>query len=175
MAFIVEDGSIVAGANAYIDVAFYKSYWNDRGGHGNHSDEQKQAAIVIATQYVDNNFNWRGRIISEEQPLDFPRSGVYDDENRAIDNDVVPVNLKYAICEYAKRQLDNPLQPDVSPDDLGTIKRKREKVDVIEQEIEYQENTGGYYGLKRYPMADNYLKGLVVGGIGASLGSMRRC
>ena len=31
MAFVVEDGSIVANANAYITVSEFDAYWLDRG------------------------------------------------------------------------------------------------------------------------------------------------
>lgn len=175
MALIVEDGSIVNGANAYITAQELNDYWQARNVVISNTQAEQDAAIIIATQYVDLNFDWRGDIISEDQPLDFPRSGVYDDENRSIDNKSIPQKLKYAVCEYAYRQLSADIQPDVYPDNLGTIKRKREKVDVVEQEIEYAENTGGYYGIKRYPLADNYLKGLTVGGVGGSFGVMRRC
>lgn len=177
MAFIVEDGSIVAGANAYIDVAFYKSYWNDRGGHGNHSDEQKQAAIIIATQYVDNNFAWRGDVINDDQPLDWPRSGVYDDENRALDNDTIPNRLKYAVAEYTKRQLNLDIQPDVqySLESGALTSISQEVVGAVKESKNFDVATGRYFGLKRYPSADNWLRGLTKGGVVGSFGSLRRC
>ena len=164
MAFIVENGSIVANANAYITVSEFDSYWLDRG-ETFEALPAKQAAIIISTQYVDLNFIWKGSIVSDSQTLAWPRSGVYDDQGRAIANDTIPVKLKNAICEYAKRQLSSSIQPDVSPDGRGNVAKVKEKVDTIEREIEYEEGTGGYYGLKRYPLADNYLKGLSISGL----------
>lgn len=173
MAFIVEDGSIVPNANAYITVDKLKSYWLDRGVTLSQSPSVLQPAIIIATQYVDLNFQWKGSIVSDSQSLDWPRSDVYDNEGRPIASDIIPNQLEYAICEYAQRQLTSPIQPDVSPDGRGNVTKIMEKVDVIEREIEYEEGTGGYYGLKRYPLADNYLNGLTVSTVG-SIGQLRR-
>lgn len=175
MTIVVETGAIVDGANAYITVAELDAYWSARNVTLSQTNAEKEAAIIIATQYVDINFSWRGTIVIDEQWLDWPRAGVYDDEGRDIEYTEIPRRLKNAVCEYAKRQLDSDIQPDVFPNDLGAIKRKREKVDVIEQEVEYQDNTGGYYGIKRYPLADNWLKGLTIGGTMGSFGQVRRC
>lgn len=169
---IVEDGTVINGANAYITVAELDSYWLSRNVTLQQTESEKEAAIIISTQYVDNNFNWRGSIITEEQVLDWPRSGVYDDEGRGVDNDEIPLKLKNAICEYAKRQLEMEIQPDVFPDDKGVITSERSKVDVIEEQITYKD--GGYYGMRRYPLADNYLKGLTTGGTMGSFGELKR-
>ena len=174
MAFIVEDGSIVPNANAYITVAELKAYWADRNAAIFNPDFETQAAIIIATQYVDLNFDWRGALSNDDQSLDWPRRGVIDNQGRAYDSDDMPKQLKNAVAEYAKRQLDSPIQPDVNPD-VGGITMLREKVDVIEQEVQYADGTTGYYGIKRYPLADNYLKGLTIGGAGGSFGQLRRC
>lgn len=167
MTLITEDGSIVAGANGYISVAELDAYWLDRNVNLKQTSAQKESAIIIATQYVNLNNNWKGSITVELQPLDWPRYGVVDDERRTIPSDTIPEQLKAAIAEYARREMDNTggLQPDVS--DTGAVKKVRKKVDVIETETEYQDGTGGYFGTRRYPLADNYLKGLVrAGGLG---------
>ena len=174
MAFIVEDGSIIANANAYITVAELKAYWDSRADTITQVDAEVQAAIIIATQYVDLNYNWRGEIVSDTQNLDWPRANVIDDQGRSLASDAIPTALKNAICEYAKRQLASSIQPDVSTE-VGGITKIREKVDVIEQEIEYEEGSTGYYGIKKYPLADRWLKGLTIGGVGGSFGQLRRC
>lgn len=169
MAFIVETGSIVAGATSYLSVADLDSYWSDRGVTLSETDAQKEAALIIATQYVDLNNNWKGSIVSETQPRDWPRVDVYDDEGRGIRSDEIPFQLKNAVAEYAKRQLSADIQPDVNPDVGGVI---REKVDVIERE--FAEGTTGYFGLKKYPLADNWLRGLTSGGVYGDFSRVRR-
>lgn len=173
MALIVEDGTIVAGANGYISVAELDQYWLDRNVSLSETTEQKEAAIIIATQYVDLNNSWKGAIVTSDQALDWPRVGVRDDEGRTIESMTIPTQLKNAVAEYAKRQLSTSLQPDVP--DTGTIKKVKKKVDVIETETEYQDGTGGYFGLKSYPLADNYLIGITRGGVGGNFGQIGNC
>jgi hypothetical protein len=173
MAFIVENGSVVPNATAYISIDELDLYWLDRNVTLTETILEKQAAIIIATQYVDLNNNWRGRIISEEQSLDFPRSGVYDDERRGIENDVVPKKLKYAIAEYARRQLVANIQPDV-PTETGAIISKRDKIGDLESQIQYAEGSTGYYGIKRFPLADRWLIGLNFGGVKGDFGRLIR-
>jgi hypothetical protein len=173
MSLIVEDGSIVADANGYITVLFLDTYWADRDDKLQQTKEAKEAAVIVATQYVDLNNSWNGAIVDSTQALDWPRSGVQDDEGRTVLSTVIPEQLKSAVAEYAKRQLTAPLQPDVS--ELGTVKRVKKKVDVIETETEYSDNTGGYFGLKSYPLADKYLIGLRRGGTGGNFGRVGSC
>jgi hypothetical protein len=169
-------GSIVPNANAYITVAELKAYWADRNAAIFNPDFETQAAIIIATQYVDLNFDWRGELSNDDQSLDWPRRGVIDDQGRAYDSDDMPKHLKNAVAEYAKRQLDSSLQPDVSVDGTGNLLSISQTVFGAVQEVKtFEAGTGGYYGIKRYPLADNYLKGLTIGGVGGSFAKLRRC
>lgn len=171
MPFTVEDGTVVAGANAYETVAEFKSYWTDRNVSFTQADAVIQAAIIIATQYVDLNNSWKGWIVIDSQSLDWPRSGVVDDECRYLANDTIPQQLKDAVSEYTSRQLTSDIQPDVSTD--GIIIETKNKVDVIEEAIKYAEGSG-YFGLAAYPLADNYLIGLITGGVLGNFGKAVR-
>jgi hypothetical protein len=104
MAFTVEDGSVVADANAYITVAFFESFHLDRGTDLSAlTTSVKQTAIVRATDYVDKRFAkiFKGRKSQSEQNLEWPRIGVWDESGYWIDSSAVPVNLKRAIAEYS--------------------------------------------------------------------------
>tara|TARA_R110002096_G_scaffold104099_1_gene229112 strand:- start:1546 stop:2067 length:522 start_codon:yes stop_codon:yes gene_type:complete len=173
MALIVEDGSVVPNANGYISVAELDAYWLCRNVTLTQTDPEKEAAIIIATQYVDLNNKWKGSICMSDQSLDWPRTGVMDDEGRIIPSFTIPDQLKNAVAEYTQRQLSADLQPDVT--DAGTLKKVKKKVDVIETETEYQEGTGGYFGLRSYPLADKYLIGLTRGGTGGNFGRVGNC
>lgn len=172
MAFTVEDGTVVAGANAYETVAEFKSYWTDRNVTFTQTDAAIQAAIIIATQYVDLNNSWKGWIVIDTQSLDWPRGSVVDDESRYLPNDTIPQQLKDAVSEYTSRQLTSNIQPDVSTD--GIITEQKSKVDVLEETTKYQDDSG-YYGLASYPLADNYLIGLITGGVLGNFGEVSRC
>ena len=174
---IVEDGSIVAGANSYGTVSDLETYWDNRNvSLSTYTTAQKEAALIISTQYLDNNFTWKGEILSLEQPLDWPRTGVYDEQGRNVEQTEIPFQLTNALFEYAYRQLTNSdgLQPDVT--DLGTLKKKAINLDGgISISKEYEDKTGGYFGIRSYPLADNWLKGLTTGGTMGDFGRVRRC
>lgn len=165
MPLIVEDGSIVPGANGYISVAELKAYWADRNHTFTQDDPTLEGAIVVSTQHVDLNNNFKGSIVSDSQSLEWPRSGVIDGRGREIPPDEIPQQLKNAVCEYAKRNAEGT---DLDPDDEGKGQVKREKfvVDVLEEETEYTENT---HGIVSFPAADKWLDGLTTSG--GSLGN----
>lgn len=175
MALIVENGSIVAGANGYASVQTVRDYWADRNVTLSQPDAEVAAAIILATQYIDSNFKFKGVVVDLGQPLEWPREGAYNARGAAVPSDEVPEQVVYATAEYAKRQLElaDGLQPDVS--DTGVLSSKRSKVDVIETEVEYQEGTGGYFGIRSYPAADKYLDGLTSGMTGGGFGRIGCC
>lgn len=162
MALVVETGAGVPGANAYISVTELDAYWSARNVSLHQTGAQKEAAIIIATQYVDLNNDWKGSAVDVSQSLGWPRTGAVTRNGAVLSSTSIPAALKNAVAEYAKRQLYSELQPDVG--DTGAVKRTRSKVDVLETETEYQDATGGYFGLRRYPLADGYLKNLTRGG-----------
>jgi len=158
VAFTVEDGTGVAGANAYISVAEAKAYWDDRGfAYGSYSDPQIQVAIVKATDYIEQRYRLRfkGLRESSDQPLSFPRIYLYDANGTLVSG--VGARLKAATAEYAQRALSSTLAPDPAIDDTNQVlARKRQKVGPIETDTTF---TGGVAAAFRpYPTADALLE-----------------
>lgn len=167
MAFVLQnDLGTAVGANAYIDVAYFKEYHDDRGradAYGAATDQQIQAAVIQATAYLDGRFNFVGYRNQSDQPTQWPR---YD----ALDNDFIyvsgiPREVRDATAEYALRALPgvvstptaNTLLPDPSRSDSGAlVQESRVKVGPIEEE--YQFSSRGQYTLPPYPYADMLLK-----------------
>ena len=176
MAFIVEDGTIVAGANAYNTVSAFRAYWTDRGVTFAQLDPEIEGAIVVVTQYTDGEFGecYKGNITDVTQDLCWPRTGATDGKKRTIGPNDMPIELLNAVNEYGKRQLENPegIQPDVG--DTGEVISQRDEIEAaVETETKYNPGSGGYFGRRRYPLGDNYLKGLLFclpGGISTRLG-----
>lgn len=137
MAFIVETGQGLSNATAFISVADAKEYWDDRGmDHSAYTDPQIQAAIIRATQYLSESFNWKGHRTKQRnyahpdqtQALDWPRVGVVVERDTDIDyggyregyygdgygtgiivpDNVIPPELKWATAEVAFYELSNP-------------------------------------------------------------------
>ncbi len=171
MAMIVEDGTVVANANSYQTEAAFLSYWSDRNITISNTTAEIEAALIIATQYVDLNNTWKGDAVSETQSLDWPRSGAYDKNGFLIDSGVIPDELKNAVNEYAYRQLTSALQPDDSQSQ--TIVSEKKRLGTLEKEIDYLEEAKKIK--LRYPMADNWLRGLTKGGTMGSFGGVSRC
>lgn len=161
MAFVVEDGTGVADANAYITVAWADAYHTDRGNAswaGN--DAVKQQAIVRATDYIETR--WEGRFKGSQehldplQPLQWPRLYVYDLNGLPVAG--IPVALMRATAEYALRALSAALAPDPNlAQGAATLVRK--KIGPIETETRYAEVAVPV--LQRYPAADRLLRPLL--------------
>jgi uncharacterized protein involved in response to NO len=96
-----------------------------------------------------------GGVDGGEQPLSFPRAGLYTRDGSQVVG--IPVRLKQATAEYAVRAMAAVLAPDPTVDDrLVPVVRKREKVGPIEEETEYA--AGGIPVVtKPYPAADRLL------------------
>lgn len=162
MTFIVEDGTGLDTANAYISAEYADAYHADRGNTAwTGSSTVKQQAIVRATDYVDTRFgnNFGGSKLVAEQALSFPRSGLYDADGNEIEG--LPEKLKKAVAEYALRALSAALMPDPSTDDTGyAVKSKKEVVGPIEESTDYFEGSRRLF--KAYPAADKLLKTYLV-------------
>lgn len=164
MAFLVEDGTGLEGANSYDSVADFKTYHEDRGNNlkdpsdVDFPDDAIQQALIRASDYLDKRFaaRYRGFREKKNQGLEWPRLSAFDNSDYLYsDVQRIPVNLKRACDEYALRALRlNPLAPDptlpfqdrgesVGQTDqnegtaTGEITSKKEKVDVIEESTGY--------------------------------------
>lgn len=129
MAFTVETGDVIEGANSYVTVAFADSYHADRGNSSWAELEtvQKQAMLVRATDFIEQEygFSFIGDPLSDEQSLSWPRTNISGWFNPAI-----PVALQQAVCLLALEAITEDLNPSQARG--GGI--KREKTDVIETE-----------------------------------------
>lgn len=147
-----------ASSNSYLTLAEADTYFDDRAitawTGSTYTDDQKEAALIQATSWIDNTFQFIGEIDDTTQRLAWPRDAAYDKEGRLVGDTTHPEQVKNAVCEAALAYLvEGSLQ--------ATTKRggliKREKVGDLE--VEYM---GGAAGATTYPQATAYLKGLTV-------------
>lgn len=136
MAFVVEDGTGLADANAFASVAYVDAYHNE-GGNATWTgtDALKEAAIIRATRYLSNAYAWQGtRRKNRNQALAWPRTDVADNEGFAVPFDAVPTEIQQATAEIALRELATPgaMTPDYTPSD----RVKSEKVGSIAVEYD---------------------------------------
>lgn len=136
MALIVEDGTIVAGAESYCTVAFADAYHTARGNTSwTGSDAVKEAALRKATDYTVQVYRdlWQGYRVDEDQVLDWPRSMVAVD-TFAVDYLTIPTDIKNATAELALRALSAELTVDVS--------QQKRRVKIGQIETEYDTSSG---------------------------------
>jgi hypothetical protein len=109
MALVVEDGTGLANADAYVSVADCDEYHDlrintDWTGIPASPDPTatKEAYIRKATEYLDARYNdyWQGAQMVVGQALAWPRGYVYNDGVELAD-DALPRNLVRATCEVA--------------------------------------------------------------------------
>jgi len=151
MALIVEDGTGKSDAESYISVSDASTYFGNRGvvaWDAIATDTLREAYLRLATEYITQMYRerWQGARYTEDQALDWPRTGVVRD-SWSVDTDEVPVEVQRACAELALKQSTGQLAPDLTQ---GVI---RQKVDVIE--VEYDKASPQY---TRYRAIDAMLK-----------------
>lgn len=143
MALVIEDGTIVAGANSYVDVAEAKAYATARGVDLGADDALIERRLLEAMDYLES-LRYKGSPTDPEtQVLSWPRCGVYYD-SRTIASGVIPDRLKNAQSQLVIELTNGVvLWANVSASDGSAKFVKREKVDVIETEFATPQEMAG--------------------------------
>lgn len=146
MALVVENGTVVTGANAYVDVAFADAYHSERcqtkwAG----PTSKKEASIILATEWLDLTFHnqWLGQKVENDpgggtvQPLDWPREAVFDEEEQLLPTAPLPIELRRATAEVALVALATPtvLYPDPAEEPVSS---RRERAGRVEVTLEFE-------------------------------------
>lgn len=162
--YTVEDGTGLAGANAYSTLAQLAQYAENRNrldAWDLLDDEVKQAASIVATQYMQARWSgqWKGYPASGTQALDWPRIAVVNERWELVSSTSVPAEVLSAHAEYTLIEaLGDGLFYEPAADATGRpLKSIREKVDVIEEAREFLD-TPHVEAFKRFPIADMLLR-----------------
>lgn len=112
-AFIVEDGTVVDGANSYASVDDANTYFaalSNPAAWTSATTETKQQALRVATDWLDTTFRqqWTGVRIDATQPLDHPQLGSIDPWNFPVVVPPLPPKLIAACCEAALLEVQTP-------------------------------------------------------------------
>lgn len=152
--FVVEDGTGLTDANSLATVQEANDYavsnihasalWDGK------SDEEKEYLLVYATRIICAMTVWKGTKTYPGAALPIPRIGWYDREGLLIPEDVIPVEVKYAVIETAIRLISSDRAVERPQDGLKEL-----RVDDIW--LTFKEG----YRLSVIPdLAIQYLKGL---------------
>jgi hypothetical protein len=108
--FVVEDGSGVPNANSYVsleeadDIASLNLH--TANAWAALTSPQKQSLLIYVTGALDARTQWGGSRSSPHQGLEWPRQGVQDRYGNALSASAVPYNLRWAVVELAKYNID---------------------------------------------------------------------
>lgn len=134
MALIIEDGSIVAGANSYITVAEYNAWADARFGASRSTapatDAEAEQLILRAMDYFEGQ-NFQGELVEKGQPLQWPRAWVCID-GYVVETNEIPPEVKNSIYElsYAEEQ---------GSSELSAVSQKVKRKKAGSVEIEYSD------------------------------------
>lgn len=119
MALVVEDGTGLANAESYVDVAYCDAYFTARNNTtwaAIATSALKEGYIRQAMDYLSlYTRSWKGSRLQLGQALDWPRWNVVRPEITdylTLDPNVIPVEIKNAVAELALRASAGPLLPD---------------------------------------------------------------
>lgn len=132
MALVIEDGTVVSGANSYVTLNEYRAWANARGITASDSDTILERYVLRAMDYLEQ-LMFIGNKANENQPLQWPRTEALIDGYYA-DATEIPSQVKKALYEAIKVEADG--YSELSNQDRRTI---REKIGDIE--ITYADNS----------------------------------
>ena len=157
---VVEDGTVVAGANSYVTEAELTTYAADRGVTLTAATD---VLLIKAMDYIES-LSFIGTKYSKGQALQWPRSNVYIDGFYFVPT-IIPPALQTG-------QIATALAIDSDNSPLATVGRstKREKVDVIE--VEYMSSAAAQPIVKTINAAMRKI--LVSGGSGTTTFEVNR-
>ena len=130
MALVIEDGSgSDQTANTYQDIDDLRLYAQLRGVDLTaESDEALEALLHQAMDYLESlRDRYKGRIANIDQPLQWPRSDVWDVAYPGVlaPNDSIPRELQKAQLALAVEARDNDLLPTRLPSDTGPVIKEK--------------------------------------------------
>ena len=124
MSLIIENGEGLSNSESYVDVAYVDAYFLKRGNTEWDSITNKESRIVLAMDFIENNYTYLGTKLVSTQSLSFPR---------LINGETVyPIAIKNALCELALKANSGDLLQDTGKTTI------REKVGTLE--VEYDPN-----------------------------------
>jgi hypothetical protein len=150
---IIEDGSIVAGANSYATDTEFKAYANIEGSKVPATQPDREALLILAMKYIEGKEDkLKGCRVNIDQELSYPRYGLCLN-NFNVPSSTIHKNVKKAQMELALQANGSALFINSQSQNV-----QREKLDTLE--VQYF--SGGSWAEIRTDSADAYLKTLMI-------------
>lgn len=163
--FVVEDGSVVTGANSLVSVADADQINLDLENDADWiaaSNGDKERALRLATRFLNINYIWGGYKVDGDQTTQWPRDTVYDEDGNLIDNDIVHQLVKEA-CAYLALKV---IEGDILFEDLDNESKVKKTKDVVGPLTEEREYVVGENPGKTYPTVEKLITPFIINGEG---------
>lgn len=165
MGLIVEDGTVVPGANSYVTMEQADEYHASRNNTAwadaeSSPDTAREGALIRAAQWLDNHYRAQfpgAKVGGRAQSMQWPRTGATDADGNEIPDDEIPAEMMSAQCEAALRELSSP--GSLSPDSNASQRVVREKVGDLE--VQYSDGVGADDMAPMFSLIDDILSGLL--------------
>ena len=141
MAFVIEDGTGITDANAFVSVAELEEFMTDRGEdiYAYPLASEKQTAIIKASQdYIDTFFKFAGTALTTTQGMQIPT-----DEVGLVSD------IKRACCMSAILSLKGRLFVDPESVQSQMVIEEESKVGSLSDKTVYSDDGGSY--TTKYP------------------------
>lgn len=130
MTITVEDGTIVDGANSYVELQEVRDWATDRGITLPADDADLEPKVHLAMDWFEA-YDFVGSRVDVAQALSFPRSGVVIDGIEYGENEIPPL-VKDCVIQATIDAVSVELEPTIAGSTKGNLKKS--KLDVIEKE-----------------------------------------
>ena len=166
MALIIEDGSLLTGANSFVSVSEVRAYASARASTLSDNDADVEVSAIKASDYIKSlRHRFKGQEIVAEQALPFPRLNIVVN-GFDIPSTTVPQGIKDACCQLA---LESAAGVDLLPTTSGQITTK-EKVGPLETTFS---DRSAHDGTQLFAAASALLSPYMTGAAGA--GGLSSC
>jgi len=127
--------AITVGENGYLTVDEYKAWADElKYDYSTKTDAQIEQAIIISSVYfIDTTYKFKGDKVQPDQKMLLPT------------DEVLITDIRNGAAQAAYQSLEGKLFIDVSARSEGQVKMQRDKLDVLETEVEYVENSQSTY------------------------------
>ena len=156
--------ALTVGTNTYLTVADFTAWATLRGlDLSPFSNEQIEAALVVSSSdFIDVNYKFKGQVLDATQPMALPTT-------------LVAINDIYkGAAQSAWQALNDQLFVSPSANSAGQVISQRDKLDVLETETEYAENSATFYTHDTTQIT-RLLSKYTVGNVGGNMARVRKC
>jgi len=137
MAITIVATAGASNANSYVTEAELTTYIENRLHNSSTvsaatSDTNKKA-LVLATRLLDELIDWDGDPSdADDQALQWPRYGLYDDKGNVLDEDTIPQRIKNATMEFACYLIDGDRTAENATEGIKGLKAGSVELEFIE-------------------------------------------